>query len=321
MRETGSSNPIFIIGVHRSGTTLLRYMLSSSPRIYIPPESDFIPRFFGRAPLAPLNESRVRKILHIIFTRYRFVKEWQGEPPDPARFFHEMPAPTPAGFLETLYRMYARQYGAVRWGDKTPIYTSYVDLIHRIFPEAQFIHIIRDGRDVALSMLEKWGRREFHIDVYFAARTWVRRIRQARAAGARLGPRLYHELRYEDLVLDPEKELRAICAFLNEPYLPEMAQHHRLARKRIRPGDFHDPVRQPPNPGRVGRWRREMSPADVRLVQRVAGPLLVELGYGLADLGPMSPSERARYAALAGKYLILQSGRRVLQAVGVLPPI
>ena len=318
---TRSENPIFIIGVHRSGTTLLRYMLSSSPRIYIPPESDFIPRFFGRAPLASLSEKRVRKVLHIIFTRYRFAKEWQGDPPDPDRFLEAMPTRTPAGFLEALYRMYAHQYGAARWGDKTPIYASYVDLIHQIFPQAQFVHIIRDGRDVALSMLDKWGRKEFHVDIYFAARTWVRRIRQARAAGARLGPGLYYELRYEHLVQDPERELRSLCEFLGEPYVPEMARPHLLARERIRPGDFHDPVRHPPDPGRIGRWQREMSGADLRLFQRVAGSLLTELGYPLADAGQMPAGERMRFLALAAKYELLQAGRRVLQGLGLLPPI
>jgi len=312
--------PFFLLGVHRSGTTLLRYMLNSSPRLYIPPESDFIPRFFGRNPTGTLTPERTAQILHIIFTRYRFVREWQGDPPDPDAFWRAMPAPTPAGFLHALYGEYMRQHGAVRWGDKTPIYTSYIGLLARIFPEAQFVHLIRDGRDVALSMVNKWGKQEFHIDPYFAARSWVRRIRQAQAASAGLPPERYYELRYEDLVAAPERELRALCDFLGEPYTPEMAEPHRLARRDIPPDGFHAPVRQPPSPKRVGRWRHDMSPADARLVQRVAGSLLAELGYEVEDLGPMSASERARYAALAVKYTVLQAGRRLLQTVGVFPP-
>jgi hypothetical protein len=295
-------------------------MLSSSPRLYIPPESDFIPRFFGRDPTAELSEARIARLLDVIFGRYRLVKEWQGEPPTVQEFVAAMPGRTPADFLDTLYRTYARQHGAERWGDKTPIYASYVDLIHEIFPQAQFVHIMRDGRDVALSMLDKWER-EIHIDVYFAACNWVRRIRQAQASGARLGPDLYYELRYEDLVADPEAQLKPLCDFVGESYRPEMAEPHRLGRERFDAGDFHAALRRPPSTARIGRWRKEMSGADVRLFQRIAGPLLAELGYEVPDAGPMPAGERLRFAALGAKYATLQAGRRVLQALGLVPPI
>jgi hypothetical protein len=315
------NEPFFIVGVHRSGTTLLRYMLNSSSRIYIPPESDFIPYFFGRGPRQELSEARIGQILDEIFSRYRLVKEWQGEPPGREAFVAAMAGRRPADFLETLYRTYARQQGAARWGDKTPIYASYLDLIHEIFPRARFVHIIRDGRDVALSMLDKWADKEFHVDVYFTARNWVRRIEQARASGARLGPEHYYEMRYERLVEDPARELRTLCDFLGEAYVPEMARPQRLARAQIAAGDFHAAVRQPPNTSRIGRWKNEMAPADLRLFQRIAGALLAELGYELAAAGKMRPAEGMRYAALAIKYGTLQAGRRVLQAAGLFPPI
>jgi hypothetical protein len=322
---SGVARPILIVAVHRSGTTLLRFMLNSSPRIYIPPESDFIPYYFGRDPEGELSEERIARLLETTFTRYRFVKEWQGDRPSPQAFLNAMPGRTPAAFLDTLYGAYAQQRGAVRWGDKTPIYTSYIDLIQCIFPQAQFVHIIRDGRDAALSMLEKWGQRDFHIDICFAAHNWRRRIRQARASGARLGADQYYELRYERLVGDAETELRSLCDFLSEPYVPEMAEPHRLGRERLRPNDFHAPVRQPPNTKRVGRWREEMTAADQRLFQRIAGDLLGELGYETPDLGGMSPWEAvrfaSRFAALEVKYGTLQAGRRVLQALGLYPPI
>lgn len=326
MREpaagSGLASPIFIVGVHRSGTTLLRYMLNSSPRLYIPPESDFMPRFFGRHPDRPLNEKQVVALLNTIFTRYRFVGEWQGERPEAAAFLEAMADRSPAAFLITLYSQYAQQNGAVRWGDKTPIYASYVDLLARLFPQAQFVHIIRDGRDVALSMLEKWGEKERHIDIYFTARNWVRRIRQARAAGAHLGPAHYYELRYEALTQNPAGQLQALCQYLGESYLPEMAEPDRLGRARIQPGAFHAAVRRPPNTARVGRWQREMTPADLWLFQRVAGPLLAELDYPLAEVErPAGFSGTGRLLALKAKYEVLQGGRRVLQALGLMPPI
>jgi hypothetical protein len=259
-------------------------------------------------------------IITSIFARYRFVGEWQGEPPDLDALVPEGTECTPAALLRGLYSSYAQQQGALRWGDKTPIYASYMDLIRQIFPQAQFVHLIRDGRDVALSMLDKWGATEFHIDLYYAARSWVRRIGQARKSGARLGPSLYYELRYEDLVREPEEQLRPLCEFLDEPYLPEMAQPHHLGRERIQPGEFHDPIRQPPSPARVGRWRTAMPVTDQRLFHTMAGDLLVDLNYEVPDLGPMSLQETGRLAFLGAKYAALQAGRGVLQAMGRYPP-
>ena len=316
-----SNHPLFIVGVHRSGTTLLRYMLSSSPRIYIPPESDFIPRFFLGKPARSLSEKDVARMLDIIFEEYRFTKAWREVRPSAEIILRQMDAPTPAAFLDALYSLYAQQYGAARWGDKTPIYASYIDLIHQIFPQAQFVHLIRDGRDAALSMLEKWEREEIHVDIYFAARNWVRRIRAAQAAGKRLGTERYYELYYEDLVRLPEQELRQLCRFLAEPYVPEMVEQQRLAREQLPAGGFHEPVRHAPTEARIGRWRQKMRRGDIRLFQAVAGELLQELGYDLAPVGPMSPPEQARRAALAAKYAVLQTGRRVLQTAGIMPPI
>ncbi len=319
--DTRILGPIFIVGVHRSGTTLLRYMLSSSPRVYIPPESDFMPRFFAQDPHERLSQARVAHLLNVIFTSYRFAKEWQADPPDPGQFFEKMDKPAPWAFLDTLYSAYAKQHGAMRWGDKTPIYTSYLPLIHQLFPNAQFLHVIRDGRDVALSTVEKWGANELHVDVYYAARIWMRRIRQARSASKTLKPELYREVRYEDLVQDPAGELQAICEFLGEPFFPQMARQHQYARSRISPGGFHAPVREPPDATRVARWQREMSVSDQRLYQQVAGWLLDDLGYPLVDIGHMSLRERVRLLALRGKYEALQSGRRLLQRLGLVPPI
>ena len=321
-QETMSTEgrPIFIVGVHRSGTTLLRFMLNSSPRIYIPPESDFIPRFFLGRPHEHLSRKRISTILKTIFSEYRFGSEWQGDPPQTDAFVQSMPNASPSGLLTALYGSYAQQHSARRWGDKTPIYTSYIDLLDQLFPDAQFIHVIRNGRDVAISMLEKWNN-EIHVDIFFTARNWVRRIKRAQASGNRLGPKRYYELRYECLVADPEAELEALCDFLGEPYIPEMAQPQILGRKEIDPKSWEAPIRQPPNTTRIGRWQQEMSLADQRLFQRIAGTLLIALDYELLDLGPMPLPEVARMVLLGAKYAALQAGRRVLQALGLFPPI
>ncbi len=309
--------PIFVIGAPRSGTTLLRIMLSSHRRIYIPPESDFIPRLYlGRA-RTPMGRDRALRDAQVILGHRRFLREWRDAVPDPAAFVDALPELTPAALLDALYRAYAAQHGAARWGDKSPIYTHYIPLLAEIFPSAQFVHLIRDGRDAALSTLAAYPDR-FYVDVYFAAQSWQRRVRAARRAGVALGPARYVELRYEDLTADPEAALRLLCAFLGEDYAPAMCEPHKLARELLRPQGRHAPVREPVHPN-SGGWRSRMPVGDQRLFHAVASDLLVDLGYD-ADRVPLSPAERARVAGLATKYRVLEGGRRILQSFGVFAP-
>jgi hypothetical protein len=312
------SEPFFVIGAHRSGTTLLRYMLSSHPRLYLPPESEFIPAFFGRSPTRPLNRSESRRILRKIF-RLRFVREWQGAPPDIDDLVPEGETFTPARLVGALYTAYANQHGAARWGDKTPTYTSHIELLHRIFPRARFIHLIRDGRDVALSVLDTWGRRA-HVDLVFAARSWVRRVAEACCSGGRFDPESYLELRYEDLVVEPEKELRRVCRFLDEDFHPKMLQFHLTAEEWIQEGGFHDAVRNPLTTERIDRWRKEMSASDLRVFEAVAGPTLTGLGYELVSERPPTATDRLRIAILSAKYSIYRFVRRFAELLGLRMP-
>lgn len=315
---TVGAPPIFVIGAPRSGTTLLRVMLSSHSEIYIPPESDFIPRLFlGRAQV-PMTRRKALEDIRVVLGNRRFFREWKGEPLDPEAFVEGLADTSAAAFLDALYRAYAAQYGATRWGDKSPIYTNYVGLLTEIFPQAQIVHLIRDGRDAALSSLSAY-RDRFYVDVYFAARSWRRRVRASQLAGAALGPARYMEIRYEELTADPEPVLRSVCRFLGESYEPAMREPHRLGRELLRPEGRHAPVRDPVHPN-SDRWRREMAPADQRLFQEVAGDLLRDLGYEIVDLGTMSVRERTRRSRMATKYGVVEGGRRVLQTVGIFHP-
>ena len=312
------NEPFFVIGAHRSGTTMLRYMLSSHPRLYLPPESEFIPAFFGRSPTGPLNRSESQRILRKIF-RLRFVGEWSGAPPDIDYLVPEGEELTPARLLHVLYAAYAEQHGAARWGDKTPTYTCHIDLLHRIFPKARFIHLIRDGRDVALSVLDTWGHRT-HVDLVFAARTWVRRVTQARRSIGRLEPDSSLELRYDDLVVDPEKQLRRVCRFLDEDFHPEMLRFHLTARESIEKGGFDDAVRNPLTMERIDRWREEMRANDLRVYQAIAGETLTGLGYDVVDRRRLTMTDRLRIVVLSAKYAIYRFLRRFAVLLGLRMP-
>lgn len=310
--------PVFIVGAPRSGTTLLRFMLSSHSRIYIPPESDFIPQLFlGRAGVTMSPAQAIRNI-EIVLANRRFFREWRDRPLDPKALVASLPELTPGAFLTALYGSYASQYGAARWGDKSPIYTRYVGLLAQIFPGAQFVHLIRDGRDAALSVLAAYPDR-FYVDIYYAARTWRDRVLAARRAGVALGRDRYLEVQYEELTTCPEDVLRRVCAFLGEEYEPSMCRQYELARQQLRPHGRHAPVRDPVRRN-SGRWRTQMPPVDLRVFATVAGGLLHELGYEPTEIGRTRPLEGVRYARLASKYRVLEGGRRALQALGVFHP-
>lgn len=145
--------PFFIVGHPRSGTTLLRFILSSHPRLHIPAETGFLP-FLGVNPQRSLSLVDVERLLDRIA---HLNTEWGGLVQDREEFLAALPEPSLAFVLDALYRRKIAGSGAARWGDKTPGYVHHLPALHSIFPQVQFLHVIRDGRDAVLSASKKWA--------------------------------------------------------------------------------------------------------------------------------------------------------------------
>lgn len=319
--EIPNNSPIFIVGSPRSGTTLLRYILTSHPRIYIPPESYFFHRFFSSDPQRPVPPEKAVEVMASICTYEPFFADWKGERPNPELFVSMLPDTRPAAIICALYTLYARQYGAERWGDKTPIYVEQIDKISALFPEGKFIHIIRDGRDVAVSMRKAYrNARYFYMDIYYAAANWKDRLARARKMGDLIGPERYLEIRYEDLVSNMEESICNICGFIGEVYHPAMLEPQLVAARSHHSTGIHSSTRQPPTDSHIGHWQKEMSPADQRLFQSVAGDILEQNKYALVDLGKMPPVEVLRKFSLAGKFYTLNTLRNSMQKAGIVHP-
>jgi hypothetical protein len=312
VRDEHEDRPFFIVGNPRSGTTLLRFILSSHPRIYIPGETGFLP-FLLKDIHSELSLPQVRGLLHRIAWLNR---SWDDLVEQVPALYGALPAPTLRHVLDALYRRKIAPPGAVRWGDKTPSYIRYIPELTAIFPTAQFIHMIRDGRDVTLSAQRKWGDKHWYMDSYYLLKNWTRNVKVGRRAGRRLGPDRYLEIHYEQLVQAPEETVRSLCTFLNEPFHPAMLEHTTLARQQIGP-DGHVEVRSPISTASVQRWRGEMSPFQRKLANEVAGPVLAELGYELAESAPWSTTERIRLSSLAVKYRVTDTMRQLLPALGI----
>jgi hypothetical protein len=175
-------------------------------------------------------------------------------------------------------------------------------LLAELLPEARFLHLIRDGRDVALSYLAA----DFGVEsLTDAAIYWDRFVRQGRTAGQAIGPNRYMELSYEDLVSDAESTIRRVCEFIELTFDPEMLTYFQRVEG-LHAGLYHAQQHtnlfKPPTSG-LRDWRRDMSPGDVALFEALAGDLLSDLGYERANprpsLGTRSRAARARVALLA----------------------
>jgi len=285
--------PVFIVGAARSGTGLLRDLLRSHPRLSFPPESHFIPSYY-RAYGDPRSDRHARRLAAAILRRSR-VRYWNLDMAPAELDSHR----SFTGLSAHIYRAWADREGKPRWGDKTPRYVFEISLLAELFPDARFLHIYRDGRDVALSQLPvAWGP----TNAVTAARLWRDRVIAGRRDGGRLSANRYRELSYERLVEATEETMREVCEFLEEEFVPEILIPTRLpssvspagGRPRsdwIRPA-FRDRV----DPARAGSWRTEMDAADRARFEAVAGELLTELGYPVvAEARGLSLAERAEW--------------------------
>lgn len=316
-----SAPPFFVVGMARSGTTLLRAMLERHPDIAVPPESHFIPRIWARRHrYGSADELQdIERFLQDLNADPLF-RNW-GLPADAvrSRLASTRPSTVAAGIAE-LYRAYAAKEGKTRWGDKTPDYVGSLQLLDGLFPAALFVHMVRDGRDVALSILD---RSELHARAATPAFFWARAIRQARAASDVLGPQRYLEVRYEDLLDDPESELSRLCAFLGAPFSAMMLEHDTRLLERLpeRYKGMHERLALPPTKG-LRDWRRDMAPAEVAEFEAVAGPQLDATGYERHDARPPVVA-RMRAWGRVGWFTIrtLRRRRRLREQTGPRQPV
>jgi sulfotransferase family protein len=269
-------------------------MLDRHSQLAVPDESYFVPQLADRH-LRRIDADDFLDDLRRIDT----LAEW-GVPLEQVRtrLLDGMPV---GSAIATVYAVYAEERGKQRWGDKTPMYMQNLRLLERLFPDARFVHLIRDGRDAALSFLampggivtETWMHPRTAAD--FACQ-WRTEVGAARRLGRRVGGR-YLEVRYEDLVADVQAVLRRICGFAGLDYEPSMADYTGKVDVSAKP--HQQRLMQPPTKG-VRDWRTQMAPRDVDAFEDVAGDLLRELGYETSHNA--RPAGRARaewYAARA----------------------
>jgi len=282
---------LFIVGCARSGTTLVHRIVDAHPEIAISPEMHWITREFESRNGLVASELVSELTGHKRFAQFEIPREQfvallgSGE---------ALPYPT---FLNRVFGLYGKIKNKPLVGNKTPAFVRSIPTFHSLWPDAKFVHIIRDGRDVCISILN-WKKADRIVGRYASweedpvsttALWWERKVRKGREDGAALGPGLYHEMHYEDLIDDPQRECKRLCAFLGVPYDDVMIRFAEGKTRTDLPSARKTPKKAwLPITSGMRNWRTEMPATDIQRFEAAAGNLLEELGYERAVFNPSS---------------------------------
>jgi hypothetical protein len=298
MEEGGRVNPyVFFVGCPRSGTTLLGRIGDAHPELAVIHETRWIADWFEKRVGLTAEGYVTAELLQRLREHPRFAKLGLDE----GRLERLLDRDGPVGYAEfttSLFDLYGELRRKRLVGDKTPRYVRSLETLSGLWPNAKFVHLIRDGRDVCLSVRE-WRKGAVNFSTWAedpvstTALWWEWQVRLGREAASALGRARYHELRYESLVADPEPECAALCEFLGLSYDPAMLQFHE-GRTRDDPRLDAKKAWRPVTQG-LRTWKSELPAADIARFEAAAGALLDELGY--ERVAPAPSDQQTEHAA------------------------
>lgn len=271
VREIKEVAPVFIIGCQRSGTSLLYRILSETLNIGFGRDNTLFINYIKRlGKYKDLNKKRnLKQLLLDLEKRQVYQRRFSGLNISSDEFISCLEKREYEDIVRTIYAYWALLHGKTRWGGKTPDYTAHQKTLSILFPDVKIIHIIRDGRDVSLSLARlKWGPN----DPYTAAKYWKVRVNKG-SSGKQILGKNYTEIKYEDLLKYPEQTFYNIISFLNYSDIdPDRAMN-----------DFRENVIPGINADNAYKWKTKMTPADKRIFEIEAGDILENNGYELLN--------------------------------------
>ena len=266
--------PFFIVGSGRSGTTLLRALLSEHSDVFIPPENQMhrnMAKAFDSYRALPWRV-RVAAVLEE-FSKNEEFNEWQVDLSSiiTKTELLKKEDPSLAGLVNLIYMEYASIHapGKNRWGDKTPDNAFNLDLIEKIFPDAQYIHMLRDGRDCVASFFKS---NFYNGDIVRAAYKWRDSVRFCRKFEKKIqDKKRFLELRYEDLVSSPEKKIIDVCNYLNIDITEKMLRYDGASKniKDVFDKERHQNVRRGIFKDSIGHWKHDIPKSDLKKVLKI----------------------------------------------------
>ena len=263
----GAIKPFFIVGCGRSGTTLLRSLLNNHPEIAIPLESLFLVDYLKVSKEFEFN------YLKRMFLHEPELRDWgieiQSEEVDGCTNIEDL--------IFRVHELYANSHGKSRWGQKTPRFVRFMDLILEHFPASRFVHLVRDPRAVANSLIHSNVHRS---NPYHAAKRWSMDIHFGLDFEQRF-PGILHRMSYESLVANPEDALQQLTDFLEIPYSETMLSEVRSSASEYTRfyEQIHSNIDLAPSSTFINRWRSELPPDEIQLIEALSGNQMEELGY------------------------------------------
>jgi hypothetical protein len=263
-------DPVFVLGYTRSGTSLMCRLLLDHLGVNFGTESQFIIRYYQRiAQYGDLADDRRLRWLFEEISRERFFERTRqnfGFVFDVDRAMRSITRRTYTGVLNTIFEQFAHQKGLMRWGDKTPAYTRHLHILRELFPTAQYIHVVRDGRDAALSLMTTaFGPKT----AYEAALAWTEQVRNIMWLGETSSATNFLTVRYEDLLKDPSTTLGNIGAFLS------------IRNPGALTAALAGVVRQQVWENNSAKWASRLSAREIECFEAHAGRELDQFGYAV----------------------------------------
>jgi hypothetical protein len=282
--------PFFILGAPRSGTSLLSRVLDSHPAIAVPDETKIFETF---VPLLPLygdlrQPARLRRLVDDVLG-WRWIRRLPHVPSAEA-VLARVTTPDLGGVFAALLDSWTEAHGKRRWGEKTPNNVHFWPEIEAAFPDAVAVHILRDGRDVAISQIKApFGPKSMAT----AAERWALFVGAAHAIRDRVGPERFVEIRYEDLLSAPEATITEVLHRIGEPFDPAVLSFHER-RRPVGTDPVNDRnIQRPLQAANSGKWEAEVGSDEIEIFEAIAGSMLENCGYPRATSAtPMTAAAR-----------------------------
>ena len=280
MNSQSFLGPVFVVGMPRSGTKLLRGLLNQHPLIKIDTtESDFLPYWINHwKRFGDLRKPETFTAFYMEACKLSYMKKKEawGVRIGRDEWYEACEAFDPASVFEALIKHHIgyQKHSATIWGDKTPSYLTKTAMLKRVYPRARFIHIVRDVRDFCLSIHKAWNK-----SMYRAAQRWTDDVAAARQNGHVHGD--YLEIKYETLIGDAETELRRACEFLDLDYSLGMEM---LSKSVEKTGDAKGAYVDAAN---KAKYQKLMAQETILGIESIARNTLLEFGYSVENAGPV----------------------------------
>ena len=301
------TDPFFIVGVQRSGTTLLRLILNAHSEIAIPEEASFLkPLLKADWIRKPITGKKLHKLVSYLRANEQF-RLWNFNREPLLQKLASKKSTTIKEVMDIMYSNYAQHEEKSSWGDKSLFFGS-MELLHEMFPKARFIHIVRDGRDVFYSW-RKMDPAKSHPAVM--ALDWKFKIHLIERSMKNIPLSNILVIRYEDLLINPDKTLRNVCKFLNIKFDEKMLKFHQSSKKYI--GKHHSElIFKAIDDSNISKWKNLLTQEEMKIYQTVAINSLQKYGYEI-----LNDKTKIKHLILTTKDLLIGLPKRLVELIKV----